>query len=109
MRVIEGTWLEFNGVKFVNEKCFICIGSKDSIPVFAKVMRILIFPNCQFVCEKVITRMKNVHLAAYEIDLTSKFSIVKPEEMILHRVFHSHRVCDKDFIVMKQCAADALF
>lgn len=108
-KVLEAAWLEFNGVKVVKEKSFICVGSNDSIPLFVKVMKVLVFPACQLVCQKVFTRMKNVHLAAYEIDLLSEYCITNLKDMILPKVFHAHRVCDKDFIVMKQCTADALF
>ena len=50
-RVMETNWLIFEGNKFVPDRCFICVGVEDFLPVFAKVVK-----NCtsyKFCCFRV--------------------------------------------------------
>lgn len=111
LKVVETNWLEYHGLKFVPNQCYICVGVEpsDYRPVFLKVVKVIIFPEIEFVCQKVLTTKKNIHLAAYEVHLLSEYCIVKPEQMTIPKVLHVHSAQNKSYLILRQCVADALF
>lgn len=110
-KVVQTNWLQLGGIKYVPEQCYICVGvnSSNSHPIFVKVLKVLIYPVIQFVCQKVCTKKKNIHLAAYEIDDLSELCLVKPDCMLIPKVYHAHSVQQKKYVAVRQCVADALF
>ncbi|KAE8741783.1 hypothetical protein FOCC_FOCC012691 [Frankliniella occidentalis] len=94
--IIQTNWLNLGGILIVPNRCFICIGVEDFLPVFAKVVRVVIHPGLLFVCEKVQTKQRNVHLGAYKISVTKELCTHDPRDLISHIPYHSHMFTMKD-------------
>ena len=108
--IMETNWLIFEGNKFVPGRCFICVGVQDFLPVFAKVMKVVIHPNyVVFVCQRVRTLRLSVHLAGFNIQVLDEMCVFKPQDMRMHSVFHAHQVKGSFYIAVKYCAQGTIF
>lgn len=109
-KIIGTSWLHCDGMKF-HEECFICVGcDKESmLPVFAKIVQILIYPNVHFVCQNVDTVMYKHHYAAFQIEILDSVSLYGLESMLVHHVLNSHKIEGEYFIALKCCVGGGLF
>jgi len=101
--VTETSWLEVNGVTFKPDRSYIVIGYHDHLPVFSLIRKIIVQPEVAFVCEKVKTMCRDVFAACFIISLTDKFCVHQLKDMLVHTVFHSHKVLDELAIVSRYC------
>ncbi|KAE8741491.1 hypothetical protein FOCC_FOCC012976 [Frankliniella occidentalis] len=101
--LVESSWLDLNGVKFKPEHCYVVVGLKDYLPVFAFVKTIIVHPQVAFVCQDVKTVGRNLHAGCFIVPLTNGISVHRPEDMLVHSVFHAHSFGNYSAIVSKSC------
>lgn len=107
--LVEANWLLFEGNKFTPNECFLHTGfAADSLPVFVKVKTVIIHPVIVFICQKTVTMKRNVHLAAYEIQILEELCTSNPKDMVYHSILHAHTVSGKLYVSVKYCAGGEL-
>ncbi|KAK3929521.1 Putative cysteine ligase BshC [Frankliniella fusca] len=101
--VSEVPWLDLNGVLFKSEQCYIVVGLQDYLAIFAFLKNIIVNPEVAFVCQDVRTVCRNVHASSYVISFANGLSVFRPQDMLVHSVFHAHSFNNGIAIVSKCC------
>ena len=91
----------------LKKNSFLNFGCENGLPVFGRISKIWFIPNYGifFALHVVITVQYDDNLNSFHVeepDLPQGFEVVKQEKLELPFVYHSHKVGDKLYIILKE-------
>ena len=104
-------WIKLFNTKYVPKRCYLPIDfdEEECFPLFGELHAIVMVDRVPLlVCRSVKTIDHNMKLLAYEIEVNDNFVIYEVKNLILHQVFHCHKLRGQNFLIVKQMLGGTL-